>query len=182
MRSTKITAQGGQETMLYVIALIDQAAREKLTGLRLLAAPFGIPPQNLHGHITLAGYTGGDEEEFVSSCKAILSGYGKFPVHYDQIELFASTSAVVAVPRKEGVLDAIQREISEAWAADLNEWTRRDVWHPHTTLAYHPTVDLEAVTELMRGKFEPFTARVDRIEFSLEYAPRYETIDFIDLP
>lgn len=167
--------------MLYVIARIDPAARKRITRMRQLAVPFGIAPREVHGHITLAGYTGGDEGKFVSSCKTILSGYGKFSVRYDEIKLFASTSAIVAAPRKDGALDAIQREISNAWEAGLNEWTRREVWQPHTTVAYHPTADLEAITEIMREEFEPFTAEVSRIEFSREYDGRYEIIDFIEL-
>ena len=172
---------GEADGLLYVIAMIDPAARERLTQLRRLAAPFGIPPRDLHGHITLAAYAGEDEGRFIASCKAVLARYGQFSVAYDKIELFASTSAVVAAPRKEGPLDAIQREITERWAADLDQWTRRDVWRPHTTLAYHPTADLGAVAGAMRAEFEPFAARVERVEFSREFENRYEIIDSIKL-
>lgn len=166
--------------MLYVIAMIDPAARARMTGLRWLAAPFGIPPRDLHGHITLAGYDGGDEDGFLLSCKAILSRYGKFSVSYDRIEIFASTSAIVAAPRKEGPLDAIQREIAERWGGALNQWTQREIWRPHTTLAYHPTADLEAIAEVMRAEFEPFTAQVDRVEFSRESGDQYEIIGSVE--
>ncbi len=88
--------------MLFVIAMVDPAARARLTRLRELAAPFGILPRDVHGHITLAAYAGGEEGRFISSCKAILSGYEKFSVRYDGVELFASTSAVVAGPAKGG--------------------------------------------------------------------------------
>ena len=167
--------------MLFVIAMVDPPARARLTRLRELAAPFGIPPRDVHGHITLAAYAGEEEGRFISSCKAILSGYGKFSVRYDRIELFASTSAIVAAPRKEGPLDAIQAEIARAWPGDLNEWTRREVWRPHTTLVYHPTADLEAITREMGKEFEPFEVRVDRVEFSRECENRYEIIDFVEL-
>ena len=167
--------------MLFVIAMVDPAARARLTRLRELAAPFGILPRDVHGHITLAAYAGGEEGRFISSCKAILSGYEKFSVRYDGVELFASTAAVVAAPRKEGPLDAIQREIAGAWAADMNEWTRRDVWQPHTTILYHPQADLEAIVEALREEFESFAAQVDRVEFSREYEDRYEIVDFIEL-
>lgn len=167
--------------MLYVIAMIDPAARRRLTGLRELAAPFGIPPRDLHGHITLAAYAGEDEGRFIASCKAVLARYGQFSVEYDKIELFASTSAVVAAPRKEGPLDAVQREIAERWAADLDQWTRRDVWRPHTTLAYHPAADLDAAAGAMRAEFAPFSARVSRVEFSRECGNRYEIVDSMEL-
>lgn len=168
--------------MLYVIAMLDPASRERLTRLRRLAAPFGIPPRDLHGHITLAAYTGGDAAGFISSCKAILSRYGAFSVRYDNIELFSSTRAIVAAPQREGPLDAIHREISERWGTELNEWTRRDVWRPHTTVLYHPEADLDAIIEALRAEFEPFEALVGRIEFSLEHEDRYETVDNIELP
>lgn len=167
--------------MLYVIAMIDPAAQKRLARLRELAVPFGIPLRDIHGHITLAAFAGTDEDGFLSSCKAILARYRKFSVEYEKIEIFASTSAIVAAPRKDGPLDAIQREIAERWAADLNQWTRRDVWHPHTTLAYHPTADLGAVAGAMRAEFEPFAAQVERVEFSRELENRYEIIDSIKL-
>ena len=53
--------------MLFVIAMVDPAARARLTRLRELAAPFGILPRDVHGHITLAAYAGGEEGRFISS-------------------------------------------------------------------------------------------------------------------
>lgn len=152
--------------MIFAIADIDPASAQRLTALRQLVAPFGIPPRAVHGHISLAAYTGGDEDGFVSTCRRILSRYGAFCVRYEGIEIFASTCAIVAAPQKEGPLDAIQRDIARAFPSELNQWTRREAWQPHTTLAYHPQADLAAIAQAMRTEFVPFSARVDRIEFS----------------
>lgn len=152
--------------MIFAIAGIDPASAQRLTALRRLAAPFGIPPRAVHGHISLAAYTGGDGEGFVAACRGILSRYEAFSVRYEGIEIFDSTRAVVAAPRKEGPLDAIQRDIARAFPSELNQWTQREAWRPHTTLAYHPQADLAAIAQAMRAEFTPFSARVDQIEFS----------------
>lgn len=167
--------------MLCAIAKIDPASSERLVTLAKLTEGFGIPPRNVHGHITLATYTGDDEERFISSCKTVLSGYGKFSVCYDKIEVWSPSTIIVAVPRKEGEIAAIQREISRGWAADLDKWTQGDVWQPHTTLVVNPQADFNAVAEAMQGVFEPFAAQVDKIEFSRVYEDGYEIVDFIEL-
>ena len=175
--------------MLCAIIKVNSAARERLMKLEQIPERFGFPPRNLHGHITLATYIGDDEEEFISSCKAILSGYGKFPVYYDKVEAWISTfgarSLIVAVPRKEHTIVAIQKEISQQWSAYLNEWTQEDVWNPHTSLLYVSGTDLDAVAEAMQEEFEPFVTEIDRIEFSSIHENEgkftYETVDFIEL-
>jgi len=171
--------------MLCAIAIIDSDASERLVNLEQIAERFGIHPQNVHGHITLATYIGDDEERFISSCKSILSGYGAFSVFYDKVELWAATSGVrsvlVAITRKENAVAAIQKEISKGWSAYLNEWTQEDIWRPHTTLLYVPGTNLDVVAEAMREEFEPFTAQVGRIEFSRVYENGYEIIDFTEL-
>ena len=175
--------------MLCVIVKVNSAARERLMKLEEIPERFGFPPRNLHGHITLATYIGDDEKEFISSCKAILSNYGKFPVYYDKVEAWISTfgarSLIVAVPRKEPTIVSIQREISRQWSAYLNEWTQEDVWNPHTSLLYVSRTDLTAVAEAMQEEFEPFAAEIDQIEFSrvqeIEGKFTYETVDFVEL-
>lgn len=156
--------------MLCAIAKIDPASTERLAKLRRMANDFSIFPRELHGHITLATYTGEDEAGFIASCKAILSGYQKFTVRYEKVEIWVSVpvseSIIVAAPRREPVMAAIQKEFARAWAADLNEWTQVDVWRPHTTLLYAPGADLAAIAAAMQQEFEPFSAQVDRIEFS----------------
>ena len=82
-----------------------------------MANQFGIFPKELHGHITLATYTGEDEAAFIASCKAILSGYGKFAVRYDKVDIWVSVpeseSIIVAVPRRETAMAAMQKEIAQ---------------------------------------------------------------------
>ena len=175
--------------MLCAIAIIDPAATERLTKLRQIAERFGIPPRDVHGHVTLATYIGDDEEAFISTCKAILSGYEKFPVYYDKVEIWPSESGaksfIVAAPRKEHTIVSIQREIARSWPADLNEWTREDMWSPHTSLLYVHEADLSAVAEAMQREFEPFVTQADRIEFSRVYENEgkfsYEIVGFIEL-
>ena len=49
-----------------------------------------------------------------------------FPVCYDKIEVLASSCIVVASPRKEGVLEAVQRKIADKWAKDLPDYMQAD--------------------------------------------------------
>lgn len=175
--------------MLCVIAIIDSAATARLIKAEQIAEHFGIPSQNVHGHITLATYIGNDEERFISSCKRILSNHGKFPVYYDKIEAWTSTSGassfIVAVPRKEHTLVAIQKEISKEWSAYLNKWTQESVWNPHTSLLYIPGADLDIVAEAMQEEFEPFVTQISRIEFTHVYENEVESsieiVDFFEL-
>ena len=169
--------------MLCAVAKIDPVSTERLARLRRMANDFGIFPKELHGHITLAAYTGVDEAGFIASCKAILSGYQKFTVPYEKVEIWASVSEpeiIVAAPRREHVMTALQKDIARAWAADLNEWTQEDVWRPHTTLLYAPGADLAAIAAAMQREFAPFTAQVDRIEFS-RVNGEIKTIDLAEL-
>lgn len=171
--------------MLCAIAAIDSAATERLAELEQAAERFDIPPQDVHGHITLATYIGDDEEAFISSCKSILAGYGKFPVYYDRVGTWICKSGmrsfIGAFPRKEPAIMTIQKEIAGRWSAYLNEWTQEEVWNPHTSLLYIQGADLSAVAEAMQEMFEPFAAQVNRIEFSRVYENGYEIIDSIEL-
>ena len=171
--------------MLCVIAIIDPAASARLAKLEQIAGRFGVPPQGVHGHITLATYTGDEEAAFLASCKAVLAGCGKFSVRYEDIQLWTAASGarsvLVAAPRKEGGIAAVQKAVARGWSEQLNEWTREDVWTPHTTLLYVPGADLDRIAGAMREEFEPFFARIDRIEFSRVYENGYEIVDFIEL-
>ena len=103
--------------MLCAVAKLDPASTERLARLRRMANQFGIFPKELHGHITLATYTGEDEAAFIASCKAILSGYGKFAVRYDKVDIWVSVpeseSIIVAAPRRETAMAAMQKEIAQ---------------------------------------------------------------------
>lgn len=171
--------------MLCAIAIVCPAATERLAELEKVTERFDISPQDVHGHITLATYIGNDEEAFISSCKSILSGYGKFPVYYDAVGTWICKSGmksfIGAFPRKEPVIIAIQKEIAGRWSPYLNEWTQADVWNPHTSLLYVQGADLSAVAEAMQEKFEPFATQVNRIEFSRVYDNGYEMVDSFEL-
>ena len=173
--------------MLCAIAIIDPSATERLVKLQQISKRFGIPPRNVHGHITLATYIGDEEDRFISSCKTILSDYKKLSICYEKIEVFASSSVIVAVPRIGPDMAAIQKEISRRWAADLNEWTQGNVWHAHTTLVNDPKADLCTVAELctiaeaIQEQFEPFAAQIGKIEFSRVSKNGCEVIDSIEL-
>jgi len=167
--------------MLCAIAIIDSTATARLAKWTRVAEHFGIAPQSVHGHITLAAYVGDDEESFISSCKAILSNYGKFYVCYDRVEAWScrsgTKSLIAAVPRKEHAIAAIQKEIAKNWSPYLNEWTQTDVWCPHTSLLYVQGADLSAAAEAMQEEFEPFAAEINRVEFSRVYENGYAIID-----
>lgn len=167
--------------MLCAIAKIDPAASERLVSLAKLTEGFGIPPRNVHGHITLATYIGNDENEFISSCKRILSGCGEFSACYDKLEVWDPSTIIVAVPQKENAIAAIQKEISTKWAADLDQWTQADVWQPHTTLVTNPQADFYAIVKVMQEKFKPFVAQIKQVEFSRVYENGYEIIDCVEL-
>lgn len=173
--------------MLCVIAKIDSSARERLIKLHQIAERFGIPPRNVDGHITLATYIGHEEDRFISFCKAILAGHAKFSICFDKIEVFASSSVIVAVPQAENAMAAIQKEIARQWAADLNEWTQEHTWHAHTTLVNDPQADLCTIAELnviaeaMQENLGSLVAQVDGIEFTRRYEDGFKRIDFIEL-
>ena len=101
--------------MLCVIAKIDPKSKARFLKLQEKIEKLGISVKALHGHITLVSYIGEDEAAFIASCKEILSSCKVFPVCYDKIEVLASSCIVVASPRKEGVLEAVQRKIAEKW-------------------------------------------------------------------
>ena len=168
--------------MLCAIAIIDTSATERLRKLRRAAERFGAPPKNTHGHITLATYIGNDEDSFISSCKTLLSCYQKFCVHYDKVTIFDASAVIVAIPRREDPLAAMQKDIARRWAADLNQWTQEDTWRPHTSLLYSRQLDLPVILKAMQDEFVPFTAQVDRIEFTHVYEDGgCEQINFLAL-
>lgn len=167
--------------MLCAIAKIDSAATGRLINLAKISECFGIPPRNIHGHITLATYIGDQEAQFIASCQAGLAGREKFMIRYDTIKVLASTSIIVAVPQPENTLTAIQKEISTRWASALDKWTQTDAWQAHTTLMYNPQADLHTIAKAMQEKFEPFAAQIGWVEFSRVNESGYEICDLIEL-
>lgn len=167
--------------MLCAIAIIDDASRNRLLEIQRIGKKFDIPSRHLHGHITLATYVGTDDGAFVSSCKSILSSYPPCSVLYHRIRILSATSIIVAVPSRNTLLTDMQREISDRWHQDLDQWTKSEIWEPHTTLVHKPDFDLEPVAQAMREQFLPFSALIDRIEFSKVHENGYEILETVFL-
>ena len=163
--------------MLCVIAKLNEEATEKLMSIRTAAlSDAALKP--LHGHITIAAYTGDRQAQFVQFCKSQISS---FPVRYDRIEVLEDTSIIVASPEKSGTLEALHRRIAEAYNDSLNPWTQADRWYPHTTLLYEPNLDLHWICRKMAASFLPFAAQISCIEFSRVLESGYEIIDRVEL-
>ena len=167
--------------MLCVIAIIDDASRKRLLKIQGIGETFGIPSRHLRGHITLATYLGTDERTFISSCKTILSAYSPCSVLYHKIQILSATSIIVATPSRDSTLTDMQKDVSTPWHRDLDQWTRVDVWEPHTTLVHKPGFDLYPVAQAMQEQFEPFTAFIDRIEFSKVHESGYKILETVYL-
>ena len=168
--------------MLCVIARIDPGARERLAALRRKAEARTERTGELYGHITLATYVGDEEERFIASCRGLISGRRAFAVRYARIEPLPATGILVASPEKNGVLLALHEEIAAAWRGSLDRWTGDADWKPHTTLIHNPCGDLQVIAAALEEAFVPFTARVERIEFSRVEEDGYTIVDGIDLP
>ena len=168
--------------MLCILAKIDEAARTELLRLQEVTKKFGLEPAPVHGHVTLACYTGKNEEEFIRSCRIKTSGLRRFRILYEGIEVFAASSVIAAAPGREKKIEEVHGDISSDWSDDLNSWTRDKVWLPHTTLLQNPDADLERIAESMREIFRPFSATVTELEFSKVNENGYEIIDSIMLP
>lgn len=166
--------------MLCVIAKLNEEATEKLMSIRTAAlSDAALKP--LHGHITIAAYTGDRQAQFVRFCKSLLEGTSAFAVWYEKIEVLDASSILVASPEKSGALEVLHRRIAEAYNDSLNPWTQADRWYPHTTLLYDPNLDLHRICGEMSGHFTPFSAQISRIEFSRVMESGYEIIDRVEL-
>lgn len=163
--------------MLCVIAKIDDDSRMRLERLKRLCVEFDMLSGDLYGHITLATYIGERERDYIAHCKTKLNRQSAFNVNYTQIEALTETSIIVASPEKRGELNKIQQSLTRGVENQLDEWTQPDIWKPHTTLMYSPIADLCAIASKLRAMFEPFTARVARIEFSKVTRFGYDIID-----
>ena len=166
--------------MLCVIAKLNEEATEKLMSIRT-AARSDAALKPLHGHITIAAYTGDRQAQFVRFCKSLLEGTSAFAVRYEKIEVLDASSIIVASPEKSGTLEVLHRRIAEEYNDFLNPWTQADRWYPHTTLLYDPNLDLHRICGEMSGHFTPFSAQISRIEFSRVLESGYEIIDRVEL-
>ena len=167
--------------MLCVIAKIDNAARERLNELCKVVEKFDLPVRYLYGHITLVSYIGQNEADFIAQCKTALMNWKTFPGAYNCVELLPPTPSIVASPALSQELIATHDLLLSVAPSDMDSWSAKGVWHPHTTLFYHTEADLPAIAERMRKIFVPFTAEIVRIEFSRVTDNGYEIIDSITL-
>ncbi len=167
--------------MLCVIARIDEDARQKLLLLQKAAESCGIPPRHLHGHITLAVYSGEDEQIFTSSCKELFAEFAPFSVRYNHLKILREPSTIVVCPPRKGVLAEIQQRIVDEWAEKLHIWSQPDIWLPHTTLVQDTQADLESILLAMQNVFVPFEAHISFIEFSAVREDGYEIVDVAEL-
>lgn len=166
--------------MLCVIAKLNEEATEKLMSIRTAAlSDAALKP--LHGHITIAAYTGDRQAQFVRFCKSLLEGTSSFAVRYEKIEVLDASSIIVASPENSGALEVLHRRIAEEYNDSLNRWTQADRWYPHTTLLYEPNLDLHRICRKMEAYFLPFSAQISRIEFSRVLESGYEIIDRVEL-
>ena len=167
--------------MLCVIAKLDEEATQMLISLQKVAVPDPARRRALHGHITLAAYTGDDEAGFIRDCKELLAEHSSFTVMYEKTEILEETSILVAVPGKSSQLDTVHQNITNRYSDALDEWTRREKWVPHTTLFFSPGPELYEAYRRAAGQFVPFQARLCSIEFSRVLATGYEIVNRLNL-
>lgn len=167
--------------MLCVIAKLDEEATKRLAKLQEAAAGFGMTSRKLYGHITLISYLGEKEKGFIEACKSALQGQRSFAVWYEKVEVLIRTSIIVASPDRAGILTEIHDRLAGNGWDDLDVWSQKGVWHPHTTLIYHPEGNLTEAAQTMQDGFEPFQARISRIEFSRVTEGGYEIMDELEL-
>lgn len=167
--------------MLCTIAKLDETSTEKLNALMGEAyAELGMYHQ-LYGHITVATYIGNEETDFIAYCKEQMKTVSPFALMYHKVEVLDKSSIIVATPEKNAALKWLHNQIHARYSHALNEWTKRNAWYPHTTLLYSPGADLRRICHMVSKNFIPFSAFVQRIEFSRVLEKGYEIIDRIDL-
>ena len=149
--------------MVCVIAKIDKSARARLSWIQSFAASFGIVPKPIYGHITLATL---QNREAVAACKAALPEQTVFSVDFTSVEVLAETKTVAALAARAGVLEAVHEKLAPGV-----DWT------PHTALLCDSVMNLSWVRMAMGEMFQPFTAKIERIEFM----ENGEIIDGVDL-
>ena len=167
--------------MLCVLAKLSDDATEKLNAIKGSAIPDNEGAKPLHGHITLASYEGEDEAGFTRSCKELFKDIRHFDIRYEKMEIFEDPFVIVVKPERSETLSNMHQLITEKFNDTLNKWTKAGIWNPHTSLYAGSDPDLPDIFQKMSDAFIPFTAAVDRIEFSLVLENGYEIIDSIDL-
>ena len=150
--------------MVYVIAKLDRSARARLSWIQSFAASFGIVPKPIYGHITLAAL---DNQDAIARCRSALAEQAVFTVDFTSVEVLPESRTVAAVAAREGALDALHGKLDPG----------AENWIPHTALLRDDRMNLSWVRMAMGEMFQPFTARVERIELMEDT----EIIDGFDL-
>ena len=138
--------------MVYVIAKLEKSARARLSWIQSFAASFGIVPRPIYGHITLA--TLEDRDAAAAACGQALADQGAFTVDFEKVEVLDDRKTIAAVAARQGTLEAIHEKLAPGG----------EDWIPCTILLQDPMVNMNWVRTAMAGMFQPFTAKVERIE------------------
>ena len=149
--------------MIYAIARIDKSSRARLSWIQSFAASFGIVPRPIYGHIPLAAL---ESREQIAACKAALADQNAFTVDFQRVDVLRNEKAIAALAAREGALAQLHARLED----DTD-------WVPCTVLLRDDVMDLNWVCKAMAQMFQPFTAKVERIEF-MEGS---EIIDGMDL-
>ena len=144
--------------MLYVIAKIDKSARARLSWIQSFSASFGVVPRPIYGHITLAAFEG-EPSALMAACKAALAEQAAFSVDFRTVEVLREERVIAALAAREGTLAALRERLAAVAPCEEN-------WVPHTALLHDGRMDLNWVRSAMAQMFQPFTAGVERIEFT----------------
>ena len=138
--------------MISVIAKLEKSARARLSWIQSFAASFGIVPRPIYGHITLATLENLDAA--AAACEQALAGQGAFTVEIEKVEVLWEQKAVATVAARQGALEAIREKLVPGG----------EDWVPCTVLLQDELMDLNWIRTAMAGMFQPFTAKVERIE------------------
>ena len=136
--------------MIDVILKLENSARARLSWIQSFAASFGIVPKPIYGHIALTSV----EADEVENCKAALAGQKAFSVDFENVDILPGVPVVAALAVKDGTLADIHDKLAGA-----------EAWVPCVELLRDPMVNMGWVRSAMREMFQPFTAKVVRVEF-----------------
>ena len=136
--------------MIDVILKLEHSARARLSWIQSFAASFGIVPKPIYGHIALCSV----EAEELEVCKAALTGLEAFSVDFEQIDVLPGVPVIAALAARHGVLEEVHTKV----CGDAH-------WIPCVELLRDPMVNMGWVRTAMREMFQPFAAKVVRIEF-----------------
>ena len=155
--------------MLQLIAKIDKSSRARLSWIQSFGASFGIVPRPIYGHIPLAQFPEEELQTRIEQYGKLLEGHKAIPVFYTQIAVILQEAAVVAKAKPSEELSSLRDGGAAA------------PWQPDTTLIRDDMVNLNWIKMAMDEMFQPFEARVERIEIVRAVGDRFEVIAGFDL-